>query len=176
MEKSKASVHYTLQSSELSFVSLSSDQVLSNLLPLPQSATHCVAQAALICSLFLLPQIGRVKLISQVFSPHEQAKMYSEGFSQKLLLCCSQLFVVIRKICALILTRWTSVFGRDVGQVTPHTWNVWKPLRDDSNELTSGWEQAEGSCVSSKMWWCRLGEPCTRDMQGNDCTLQRWQF
>ena len=56
-KEQKASVHYT-KSSELPFVSLSSDRP-PNLLPPPKSAARGVEQAALICSLFLLPQVGR---------------------------------------------------------------------------------------------------------------------
>ena len=83
MEKKKKPSQLYTKSPELSFVSLLSDQVLLTVLPLSKPAAVWRRLSRSFNYFFFL-RLGGLKLISQVFSLHDQAKMHSEDFSQKL--------------------------------------------------------------------------------------------
>lgn len=68
---------------ELVFMSLLSDQVLLKWRPY-QSQLLCGTGCSGYFNYFSSLRLEELELISQVFSPHEQAKMLSEDFPQKL--------------------------------------------------------------------------------------------
>lgn len=92
MEKKKnISCHSILSSQNFLLWALS---LIRSSEPVAFQSTGCSRCCNYFCSL----RLEGPGLISQVFSSQEPAQMRSEDFSQKCLLFCSQLFVVIRKI------------------------------------------------------------------------------